>query len=209
LGPGLFLSPGPIKLNKRIIGNKMATLVLTKNYRARNPFNPNFGIGDPENNRYLDSLVKWSMAKIKAGAKPFHEKYGTPDKGAAGKIVSITSAELKQKIIDSKGLSPDGVKIYFGNIGVLNKPGQAIKVGLMTSDENNRKPSFDRIDSSIKEYSNDNVQVTTKSYNISKGSDDSYSTTTQDIKVKVKNIEFTIDNCSPQFLAHYTQSLAN
>jgi len=184
-------------------------LTLTKNYRARCPFNPSFGIGDDENSMYLDSLAKWHMLRIKQSAKPYHEKHlGVADNGKRGKVVAVTHEEIKQLIIDANGVSPDGTKIYFGSLGCLNNPSRAIALGLMTSDENSRKPSFDRIDSD-KPYIKDNLQHTTKGYNIGKGSDDSYSTVSQNIKVRVKNIEFIIDNCSPQFLAHYTQSLAN
>jgi hypothetical protein len=188
----------------------MATAKLTKNYNPRFPFNPNFEIGDPENDSYVEALAKWGMGRIRKAAQPFHKKYGTPNNGHKGKDVIITQDELKQKIIDSKGISPDGVKIFFGDIGVLNTPGAAIAVGLMTAEENNRKPSFDRIDSSLKKYSVDNIQITTKSYNISKGTDDDYNPLTQDIKVKITNgIEIVIDNCSPEFIANYTQSIAN
>jgi len=99
-------------------------------------------------------------------------------------------------------------------VGYLNNPGQAMKLGLMTADENSRKPSFDRKNTdetmgSI-HYIKNNLQHTTMRYNLGKGSNDLSLTMTQNVKIKVKNsIELNIDDCSPQFLAAYTQSLAN
>ncbi len=186
----------------------MTSNKLTENYRARYPFNPSFGIGDDENSMYLDSLAKWHMLRIKLSAKPYHEKHlGVADNGKKGKVVAVTHEEIKQLIIDANGISPDGIKIYFGSLGCLNNPSRAIALGLMTSDENSRKPSFDRIDSD-KPYIKDNLQHTTKGYNLSKNADDSISSINQNVRVKVSGVEMIIDNCSPQFLANYTQSLA-
>jgi hypothetical protein len=192
----------------------MATHKLTKNYKPRIVFNENFGIGDSENLKYLDSFTKWGMARIKKSAKPYHEKHlGVTDNGKKGKDVTVTFDELKQIIIDSNGVSPDGVKIYFGPLAYLNNPNRAIELGLMTREENSRKPSFDRKNSNEKKgpthYGKNNIQLTTKGFNLGKGADDSYSSITQNVKVKVRGgIELILDNCSPQFLASYTQSLA-
>jgi len=192
----------------------MATHKFNKDYSPRNPFLPEFGIGDPENLKYLNALTRVGMTRIKNAARPFHEKYpGVTDNGKKGKDVDVTFDELKQIIIDSNGVSPDGVKIYFPPIAFFNNPGLAIKLGLMTSEENNRKPSWDRKNTNEENgpihYGKNNIQLTTKGFNLGKGADDSYSTITQNVKVKVKNgIELILDNCTPQFLAAYTQSLA-
>lgn len=187
----------------------MSSHNLTENYKPRIEFNNNFGIGHPENLIYLNSLAKWGMTRIKQSALPYHKKHlGTTDNGKSGKEVLVTLEELKQIIIDSDGISPDGTKIYFGPMACLTQPNKAISLGLMTAEENNRKPSFDRKNSKGK-YTKNNLQCTTKGYNLGKGSDDSSSIVTQDVKIKVNNdIEFVIDNCSPQFLAQYTASLA-
>ena len=183
---------------------------LTKNYKPRIVFNTDFGIGDSENSTYLNSITNWQMARINRNAKPYHKKHiGVSDNGNTDKEVIITKEELKQKFIDSNGFDPNGVELYFGPIAYLNNPTRAIALGLMTKDQNSRKPSADRIVSDIKVYSNKNTQITTKRFNLGKGSDDSYSSVTQNVKVKVlRGVELTIDKCSPQFLAEYTQSLA-
>jgi len=188
----------------------MATHKFNKDYSPRYPFRPEFGIGDPENLKYLNSLTKWLMSKIILNAKPYHEKHnGVSDNGKEGKKITITFEQMKQKIIDTNGVSPDGIEIYFGSPTLMNSPSRAIELGLMSAEENSRKPSVDRIVSKLKEYSNENIQIVTKGFNLGKGADDSYSTITQNVKVKVKNgIELILDNCSPQFLAAYTQSLA-
>ena len=192
----------------------MATHKFNKDYKSRNPFLPEFGIGDPENLKYLDSLARAGMTRIKNAARPFHEKYpGVTDNGKKGKDVDVTFDELKQINIDSNGVSPDVVKIYFPPIAFFNNPGLAMKLGLMTSEENNRKPSWDRKNTNEENgpihYGKNNIQLTTMGFNLGKGTCDSYSTITQNVKVKVKNgIELILDNCSPQFLAAYTQSLA-
>jgi len=193
----------------------MATYKLTKNYTPRIKFNTDFSIGDKENEQYLNSLAKWHMGGIKQGAKSYNEKHpGTTNNGKKGKDVIVTVEELKELIIEANGISPDGAKIYFAPVGYLNNPGQAMKLGLMTADENSRKPSFDRKNTdetmgSI-HYIKNNLQHTTMRYNLGKGSNDLSLTMTQNVKIKVKNsIELNIDDCSPQFLAAYTQSLAN
>jgi len=192
----------------------MATHKFNKDYSPRYPFRPEFGIGDPENLKYLNSLTKWLMSKIILNAKPYHEKHnGVSDNGKEGKKITITFEQMKQKIIDTNGVSPDGIEIYFGSPTLMNSPSRAIELGLMSAEENSRKPSWDRKNTNEENgpihYGKNNIQLTTKGFNLGKGADDSYSTITQNVKVKVKNgIELILDNCTPQFLAAYTQSLA-
>jgi hypothetical protein len=187
----------------------MTKNVLTKNYTPRITFNSEYGIDNPINEPYVNSLAGWLMDRIKRAAKPYHQKhYGVSDNGNKGKIVTITMNQLKQKIKDTKGLSPDGVPIYFGPTTLMTNPNRAIELGLMTDDENQRKPSVDRIDSGLKVYSNENVQIGTKKYNLGKSDSKVNNTFNPSVQIKIGKVNITLDNCSPQYLAAYTQSLA-
>jgi hypothetical protein len=187
----------------------MASNVLTQNYTPRVSFNFDYGIDHPINEPYLNSLSSWLMERIKRAAKPYHQKHpGVSDNGKKGKVVTITMEQLKQKIRDTNGLSPDGIPIYFGPTTLMSNPNRAIKLGLMTEEENQRKPSVDRIDSGLKEYSKENVQIVTKKYNLGKSDSNGINTINPSVKIQVGKVNITLDNCSPQYLAAYTQSLA-
>lgn len=186
----------------------MATTNLTKNYRPRVVFNDSYGIEHPINDGYVSSLAGHLMTRVRSCARPYHEKnIGVKDNGAKGKVVTITKEDMKQKIRDTKGKSPDGTPIYFGPVALLQSPTKAMKLGLMTPDENSRKPSVDRIDSDKKEYSNENIQITTKKYNLGKSNDDSPMGVVN-AKIEVGKVNITLEGVTPQYLAAYTQSLA-
>ena len=192
----------------------MANKVFTSNYKCTHPYLPQFKIGSAENSEYVERLAKWMMSRIKSAAKAYHEKNnGVKDNGATGKKVTITHKQLVQKIIDTNGTTEDGTKLYFGPTVLMTNPGRAVKLGLMTSDENSRKPSADRIrskkDNGTKgDYSNENMQIITKSQNLAKGADDVAPNTNHNVKVTVGVVELLIENCSAKYLAAYTQSLA-
>ncbi len=186
----------------------MARTILTKDYSPRVKFNPDYGINHDINDKYLTSLSGYLFSNIKSSAKPYHKKHiGVTDNGAKGKVVTITKKQIKQKLIESKGKSPDGYNLWFGPLAFMQNPSKAIELGLMTSDENSRKPSCDRIDSKLKEYSNKNIQITTKKYNLGKSDDDTKSVVVN-AKIEVGKVNITLEGVTPQYLAAYTQSLA-
>jgi hypothetical protein len=185
----------------------MATTHLTKNYRPRIVFNESYGIEHPINAEYVSSLAGYMMTRVRSCARPYHKKHiGVKDNGTKGKVVTITKEQMEQKIRDTKGKSPDGTLLYFGPVGLLSNPTKAIELGLMTAEENSRKPSPDRIDSNLKEYSNENLQITTKKYNLGKSNDDSTSVVVN-AKIEVGKVNITLEGVTPQYLAAYTQSL--
>lgn len=192
----------------------MANKAVTSNYKCTYPYQPQFKISSIENSEYVKRLASWMMGRIKSSAKPYHNKHnGVKDSGATGKKVTITHKQLVQKIIDTNGTTDDGTKLYFGPPVLMANPGRAVKLGLMTSDENSRKPSADRIhskkgDGTNGEYSNDNIQIITKSQNLAKGADDVVAAKNHNVKVTVGSVELLIENCSAKYLASYTQSLA-
>ena len=186
----------------------MATTKLTKNYRPRVVFNPSYGLDHPINDAYLSSCAGYMMTRVKSSARPYHEKHkGVKDNGTKGKIVTITKEEMKQKLIETNGKSPCGSNLYLGPVAYMQNPKRAMELGLMTAEENSRKPSPDRIDSSLKIYSNDNIQITTKKYNLGKSNDDS-PMGVANAKIEVGKVNITLEGVTPQYLAAYTQSLA-
>jgi hypothetical protein len=186
----------------------MAGTALTENYTPRVSFNTEYGIEHPMNDDYVTSVSKWLMQRIKKSAQPYSQKHkGVKDTGKPGKKVEITLEELKQKVRDTKGVDPNGIPIYWGPTTLMSQSGKAIKLGLMTEDENQRKPSADRLISKDGHYTNDNVQITTKTYNLGK-SNSNGSTNTSNVTIKVGKVDILLENCSPQYLAAYTQSLA-
>ena len=182
--------------------------VLHKNYRPRIQFNENFSIGHEINSEYLDSLVTWLMSKIKKSSRPYHEKHsGAKNNGKIGKVVTITKHKLRELIIQSNGVcSISGEPLYFGPIQIMQNPTDALKFGLMTADEKSRRPSADRIDSSLKEYSDENVQITTMKSNLGKSDFDVVSTTTSVI-LEYKQTKVNIDNCSSSYLIDVLRGL--
>lgn len=188
------------------------TNTFTKDHKPRYAYDPNFNISDPQNSAYVKSLAKHLLTRMKSSAKAYHEKHkGVKDNGKSGKKVTIKLKQVEQKIRDTRGISPDGVKIYWGPVAYLQNPGRAIKLGLMTEEENSRKPSVDRIKSVIKEYSNTNVQITTKKYNLGKSSEaeaKSVNYIYPNAFIKIGGTEILLNNCSPDWLAQYTHSLS-
>ena len=69
----------------------------------------------------------------------------------------------------------------------------------MTAEEASTRPSADRIDSSVKEYSVDNVQITTMSSNYGKANFDNDLTSTS-VNIEYKLAKVTINNCSASYL---------
>ena len=188
----------------------MATSKLTKDYKPRVVFNENYGIGHPINDEYVSSLAGYLMARVHSSARPYHLKHpGVTDNGSKGKLVTITKEQMKQKVRECNGKSPDGTSIYFGPTAYLSNVKKAIAFGFMTKEENSRKPSTDRIDSSLKEYSSQNIQITTKKYNLGKSEDDVPSVSgVANVKIEIGKVNITLDAVTPQYLAAYTQSLA-
>ena len=149
----------------------MASSTLTQNYNPRIKFNSDYPIEHPTNKGYLDMLSTFLLTRTKTSAKPYWKKHiGVKDTGKPGKEWTITQEDIKKAIIKSKGKSPNGINIYFGPHGILQEPGRAKQIGLLTEDENNCFPSIDRIDST-KGYVSGNIQLTTKNYNLGKSSD--------------------------------------
>ena len=145
---------------------------LTENYKPRIEYNSEYPISHTINRPYIKQLAVWGMERIKSSAKPYHQKHnGVKNNGKMGKEVTVTLAELEEIIIKSDGKSPNGIDIYFGPVGILRNPGQAEKLGFITSEQRSRFPSFDRINSS-QYYTVNNIQLTTKSYNLGKSSND-------------------------------------
>jgi hypothetical protein len=182
---------------------------LTKNYNPRVRYNAEFPLNHPINESYVSQLAKWAMERIKSSAKPYHQKHnGVKDNGTTGKEVTVTLDELEQIIINSNGKSPNGVDIHFAPVGVLRKPGDAEKVGLVTNEQRSRFPSVDRINSLLG-YSADNIQLTTKSYNLGKSSNDVSisSQIAEKITLKWKGAEVELNHITSSFLASTLKEL--
>ena len=80
---------------------------------------------------------------------------------------------------------------------------------MLTDDENSRFPSFDRIDSS-KGYIRENLQLTTKSYNLGKSSNDTkHIEFTEKATIKWNGVEIEITNPTASLLANTLKQLVN
>lgn len=189
---------------------------LTINYTPRCYYHTEYPLSHPINEQYVTQLTNWGMGRIKTAAKPYHEKHiGVKDNGTIGKDVTITKKELKQIIINSHGKSPNGVDIHFPPVGVLQKIGDAERLGFITNEQRGRIPSFDRIDSS-KGYIPGNIQLTTKTYNLGKSNLNMTSTIPANsalevpstISIKWNGIEAQLNNVSSSFLANTMKELA-
>jgi hypothetical protein len=184
---------------------------LTNNYKPRVKHFSEYSLSDSENYEYVTALAKWAMARIKTSANPYHRKHkGVKDNGKPGKQISVTLTDLKEMIIKSNGKSPNGVDIHFAPIAVLNAPKNAREVGLLTNEQHSRFPSIDRIDSS-KGYTPDNIQLTTKSYNLGKANNDVSATyqTIEKVTLKWKGVEVELNQPTASFLATTLKELAN
>lgn len=185
--------------------------ILTKNFNPRIKYYSEYSLSDSENYEYVTALAKWAMGRIRTSAKPYSDKhYGVKDTGKPGKQVTVTLTDLKEMIIKSNGKSPNGVNIHLAPIGILNNPKNAREVGLLTNEEQSRFPSVDRIDSS-KGYTPDNIQLTTKSYNLGKSSNDAPPTyqTIEKVTLKWKGVEVELNQPTASFLATTLKELAN
>ena len=182
----------------------------TKNYTPRVSYDSNYPIGHPNNQKYVDSLATLGMARIKSSAQPYHKKHnGVKNKGKAGKIVTVTIDDLKKIIIKSNGKSPNGADIYFGPAGILLNPTKAVQYGMITNDDRSRFPSWDRMDSS-KGYTKENIQLTTKSYNLGKSENDvTDNTSPERVTIKWKGAEAELFNPTSSFLANTLKELTN
>jgi hypothetical protein len=182
---------------------------LTIDYKPRFPYYSELPLNHPQNEPFVSSLAVWALERINGSAKPYHKKHlGVIDNGAKGKEVTITLSELKEIIIKSNGVSPDGQKIHFAPVGILRKPGEAERIGLVTSEQRNRFPSFDRIDSS-KGYIKGNIQLSTKNYNLGKSNN-----FVKPIELKgnatlnYKGIELQLNEVTSSFLVNTLKGLA-
>ena len=182
--------------------------VLHKNYNPRIKYNSDYSIGHDVNKEYLSSLSKWLMNKIRKSSRPYHEKHtGAIDNGKPGKTISITETDISKMIVDGNGIDPiSGNPLYFGPIQVMQNPTEAQRLGLMTAEEASRRPSADRIDSSVNEYSVDNVQITTMSSNYGKANFDNDLTSTS-VNIEYKLAKVTINNCSASYLTSVLKGL--
>jgi hypothetical protein len=191
----------------------MASNKLTKNYSPNIYYKKEYSIDHIENDRYVTSLAMWGMGRIRTSAKPYAGKHpGVKDTGKPGKKVTVTLDELKKIIINSNGKSPDGTNIYFAPIGILNAPTRAKELGLLTEDEHNRFPSFDRIVSSLKEYSFSNIQLSTLTYNRVKGERNILPTYTDkeviSVRLEYKGVKMETEMTS-SFFANMVKDLVN
>lgn len=186
---------------------------LTKDYQPRYPFNPNYPISHPLNGEYVTAISKVLLGNVKKTAKAYHEKHnGTKDNGALPKKVTITLEEMEKLVKESDSKAPNGQPIHWPSVGVMNHPTKAMELGLMTKEQDKRRPSFDRIKSSLKEYSYDNGVISTIRYNQMKGDDDGHIVDSSYVSVKVElpnGFKINLDNPSAEYLSQYTQSLAS
>lgn len=185
---------------------------LTKDYQPRHPFNPNYPIDHKYQREYVTAISKVLLGNIKnASSKAYHEKHnGTKDNGALPKKVTITLKEMEKLVKESNSKAPNGEEIYWPSVGVMNHPTKAMELGLMTKEQNKRRPSFDRIKSSLKEYSYDNGVISTIRYNMMKGNDDGHIVNNLSVKIELPNgFKINLDNPSVEYLSQYTQSLAS
>lgn len=183
---------------------------LTKNYSPRVKYDSNYPINHSNNAEYVKQLAVWGMERIKGSAKSYAKKNkGVKDTGKPDKVVQVTLADLERVIIDSNGKCPNGVDIYFAPVGIIRNPGEAERLQLLTSEQRNRFPSWDRIDSS-KGYIPNNIQLTTKRYNLGKSSNDvSIEQTTQKVTTKWNGIDIEFVNTTASFVANTLKELVN
>ena len=184
---------------------------LTINYTPRCYKHEEYPLNHPINEPFTWQLATWGMGRIKTAAKPYHEKHnGVRDNGTSGKEVNITKEELRQIIINSNGKSPNGVDIHFPPVGILQKIGEAERLGLITNEQRGRIPSFDRIDSS-KGYFFENLQLTTKSFNLGKGNLNTAPTALESlptINIKWNGVQVELNHVTASFLATTMKELA-
>jgi hypothetical protein len=184
---------------------------LSKDYKPRIVYDVNYPLNHRNNYPFVVQLARWCKERIDSAARPYDKKHnGVKDNGKPGKEVNVTLNDLEQMIIKSNGKSPNGVDIHLAPVGILRKPGEAQRLGLVTNEQRSRFPSVDRIDSS-KGYIRGNIQLTTKSYNLGKSSNDVSPTyhTIEKVTLKWKGVEVELNQPTASFLANTIKELAN
>jgi hypothetical protein len=185
------------------------TSKLIKHYSPRIKYDLSYSISHPNNKQYVKQLALWGMERINSSAKSYAKKNkGVRDTGKPDKVVTITLADLETIIINSNGKSPCGTDINFAPVGVLRNPGKFEESGIITSEERSRFPSWDRIDSH-KGYIPKNVQLTTKSYNLGKSSNNIFTPNQSENKVTLKwnGVELEFNQPTASFLANTLKEL--
>jgi adenine-specific DNA methylase len=183
---------------------------LTENYKPRIEYNAEFPLDDLKNRPFVEQLARFLATRSKHSAKSYADKNkGVKNSGKGGKEYTVTIKDFIEAIIKSNGKSPDGTIIHFAPLGIFNMPTQAIAAGLLTSEQQSRFPSIDRIDSS-KGYIPGNIQLTTKRYNLGKSSNDVVVTPIikENVTLKWKGIEVEMEVTS-SFLANTLKELVN
>jgi hypothetical protein len=139
-------------------------------YNPTIKYNPSYPIYHKENDAYVKYLANRLYSNIKKTSKAYHLKHtGVPDRGAKGKVVTVTPLQLESLIRNSNGrCAISGVELFFGPPQSFTEPTKMLNDKHMTEDEALRRPSVDRINSS-KGYTADNIQLTTMSSNAAKG----------------------------------------
>lgn len=185
------------------------TQAITKNYSPRISYNSNYEISNRINDPYVSQLARWLMTRIRTSAKPYHEKHkGVKNNGNPGKEIRISIDDIKKIIIKSNGRDPYGNEIYFAPVGVLSKPGDAQRCGLVSGEQRSKFPSLDRIDSR-KGYVVGNVQLTTKRYNLGKSADavQDSDQTPERATIKVSGIEIEFSHPSSSYMVNIITQL--
>jgi hypothetical protein len=186
--------------------------VLTKNYKPIVTFNEEYSIGHSINARYLTSVAKYLMSKIKQSSKQYHEKhYGVKNNGKPGKEIRLTLDDIKRMVIESEGKSKlSGKKIFFGPIVVMENPTAALTLGFMTEDQKLRRPSIDRIVSSKKVYDVENSRLVTMAENMGRGNSDTdagYSSEYATVTLEYKTAKVTLTECTSSYLVDVLKNL--
>ena len=186
--------------------------VLTKNYKPIVTFNKEYSIGHSINARYLTSVAKYLMSKIKQSSKQYHEKHnGVKNNGKSGKEIRLTLDDIKRMVIESEGKSKlSGKKLFFGPATVMENPADALTLGFMSEDQKLRRPSIDRIISSKKVYDVENSRLVTMAENMGRGNSDTdagYSSEYTTVTLEYKTAKVTLTECTSSYLVDVLKNL--